>query len=38
MRGLLNIFRNKFNKFNNKGAGMSDFIYHMTLKVVRYRI
>ena len=32
MRGLLSIlslFRNKFNKFNNTGAQMLDFIYHM---------
>ena len=35
MRGLsstLSLFRNKFNKFNNTGAGMFDSIYHMTLK------
>ena len=35
MRGLssiLSLFRNKFNKFNNTGAGMLDFTYHMTLK------
>ena len=25
------LFRNKFNKFNNTGAGMLDPIYHMTL-------
>ena len=36
MRGLQNCraffcsFRNKFNKYNNTGAGISDFIYHMT--------
>ena len=37
MRGLLSIlslFRNKFNKFNNTGAGMLDTIYHMTLKIL----
>ena len=35
MRGLssiLSLFRNKFNKFNNRGARMLDSIYHMTLK------
>ena len=35
MQGLLSIlslFRNWFNKFNNTGAQMLDFIYHMTLK------
>ena len=34
MRGLpsiLSLFRNEFNKFNNTGARMSDFIYHMIL-------
>ena len=32
MRGLTNIlslFRNEFNTFNNTGARMLDFIYHM---------
>ena len=36
MQGLpsiLSLFRNKFNKFNNTGAGMVDSIYHMTLKL-----
>ena len=36
MRGLpsiLSFFLNKFNKFNNTGAGMLDYIYHMTLKL-----
>ena len=35
MRGLssiLSLFRNKFNKFSNTGARMSDSIYHMILK------
>ena len=35
MRGLtsiLSLFLNKFNKFNDTGAGMLDSIYHMTLK------
>ena len=33
MRGLSSIlflFRNEFNKFNNTGARMLDYIYHMT--------
>ena len=30
--GILSVFPNKFNKFNNRGANMQDFIYHMTLK------
>ena len=37
MEGLLSIlslFRNEFNKFNNKEARMLDFIYHMTLKLI----
>ena len=37
MRGLLSIlsiFRNDFIKFNNTGARMLDFTYHMTLKLV----
>ena len=36
MRGLpsiLSLFRNEFNKFNNTGARMLDFIYHMTLRL-----
>ena len=36
MRGLpsiLPLFRNKFNKFNIKGAQMFDSIYHMTFKL-----
>ena len=41
MRGLssiLSLFRNKFNKFNNTGARMLDFIYYMTLKTLKNRI
>ena len=37
MRGLpsiLSLFRNEFNKFNNKRARMLDFIYHMTLRLL----
>ena len=36
MRGLpsiLSLFRNEFNKFNNKGARMLDSIYHMIFKL-----
>ena len=29
MRGVLSLFPNEFNKFNDKGASMKDFIYHM---------
>ena len=38
MQSLLSIlllFRNKFNKFNNTGAGMLDYFYHMTLKLIK---
>ena len=38
MRGLLSIlslFRNEFNKFNNTGGRMLDYIYHMTLKILK---
>ena len=41
MRGLLSIlslFRNDCIKFNNTGARMLDFTYHMTLKLVENRI
>ena len=34
MRGLpsiLSLFLNEFNRFNNTGARILDFIYHMTL-------
>ena len=37
MRGLPSIFshfRNEFNKFNNIGARMLDYFYHMTLKLI----
>ena len=30
--GILSVFPNEFNKFNNTGARMQDSIYHMTLK------
>ena len=41
MRGLpsnLSFFRNEFNKFNNTGARMLDFIYHMILKSIKNRL
>ena len=31
--GILSLFRNEFNKFNNTGARMLDSIHHMTLKL-----
>ena len=37
MRGLpsiLLLIRNEFNKFNNTGARMLEFIYHMTLRLL----
>ena len=33
--GILSLFRNEFNKFNNTGARMLDYIYHMTLKYLK---
>ena len=30
---ILSLFHNKFNKFNNTGARVSDYIYHMKLKL-----
>ena len=33
MRGILSLFRNEFNKFNNTRAQMLDPIYHMTFKL-----
>ena len=41
MRGLpriLFLFRNEFNKFNNTGARMLDYIYRMTLMLLKHRI
>ena len=41
MRGFLSIvslFRNKFNKINNTGARIMDFIYRLTLKLLKNRI
>ena len=35
---FLSLFRNEFDKFNNKGARILDSIYHMILKLlVMYR-
>ena len=39
MRGLPNILlplRNKFNEFNNSGARLLDFIYHLALLLIKY--
>ena len=38
MRGwssILSLFLNEFNEFNNTGARMLDYIYHMTLKLLK---
>ena len=38
MRGsltILSLFRNEFNKCNNAGAQMLDFIYHVTFKLLK---
>ena len=32
---ILSLFRSKFNKFNYTGARMLDFIYHMTMKLIK---
>ena len=32
MSSILSLFRNEFNKFNNTGGRILDFINHMTLK------
>ena len=32
--GKRSFFRNEFNKFNNTGARMLDFIYNMTLRLL----
>ena len=31
--GIVSLFRNEFNKFNNTGARMLDSIYHISLKL-----
>ena len=31
---ILSLFRNEFNKFNNRIARMLDSIYHMTLRLL----
>ena len=41
MRGwpsILALFSNEFDKLNNMGARMLDSIYHITLKLIKYRI
>ena len=35
---ILSLFRNEFNKFSNTGARMLDYIYHMTLKLLKNHI
>ena len=32
--GILSLFPNKLNKYNNTGAQMFDSIYHMTIKLL----
>ena len=32
---ILSLFRNEVSKFNNTGAKMLDFNYHMTLKLLK---
>ena len=32
---ILLLFHNEFNKLNNTGAWMLDFIYHMTFKLLK---
>ena len=32
MHNILSVFPNEFNNFSNTGAGLQNFIYHMTLK------
>ena len=34
LQGILSLFQNKFNKFNNTGARMLESIYHMTIKII----
>ena len=34
LSNILSLFRNEFNKFNNTGAQMLDYIYHMTLRLL----
>ena len=41
MQGLpsiLSLSRNEFNKFNNTGAQILEYIHHMTLKLLLYRV
>ena len=34
LSGILLLFCNKFNNFNNTGTQILDSIYHMTLKII----
>ena len=38
MSSILLLFRNELNKLNMTGERMLDFIYHMTLKLIKNRI
>ena len=38
LQSILYLFRNKLNKFKNRGAQMLDSIYRMTFKLIKYHI
>ena len=38
LTSMLFLFRNEFNKFNNKKARMLNSIYYMALKILKHRI
>ena len=38
LQRILSLFRSKFNQFNNTGARMLDFIFHMTLEILKNSI
>ena len=35
LSSILSLFRNEFNRFNNTGARMLDYILHMTLTLLK---
>ena len=35
---MLSLFRNEFNKFKKTRAGMLDYIYHMTINLLKNHI
>ena len=37
-RSILSLFHNEFNKFNNTGARMLDYVCHMALKLLKNHI